>query len=111
MNWDDCLDGAGVATLGCIPIVFNNLINAALVFAGIVALFFIIWAGFNMTTSGGDPKKVESAKSIMTYAIIGLVIVLLSFAILFFIGYITGSTSCITSFTETDMKKLLTGCQ
>jgi hypothetical protein len=107
--WNDCVDDAGVATLRCIPVVFNYLINAALVFVGIVALFFIIWSGINMTTSGGDPKKVEGAKRILTYALIGLAIVLLSFGILFFIGYITGSTSCITNFT--DMNKFLTGCQ
>jgi hypothetical protein len=110
--WNDCLepkgDPNGVPTLRCIPVVFNNLISAALLFVGVVALFFIIWAGFNMTTSGGDPKKVEAAKRIMTYAIIGLTIVLLSFGILFFIGYITGTTSCITNFT--DPAKFLTGC-
>jgi uncharacterized membrane protein len=107
-SWDSCLNEAGVPTLGCIPIVFNNIISAALTFVGVVALFLIIWAGFNMITSGGDPKKVEGAKKIMTYAIIGLVIVLLSFSIIFFIGYTTGTTDCITGFT--DAGRFLTGC-
>jgi hypothetical protein len=106
--WDPCSVN-GVATLNCVPLVFNFLIKAVLIFSGIIALVFIIWAGFNMTTSGGDAKKVEGAKGIMTYAVIGLVVVLLSFSIIFFIGYATGTTSCITNFT--DMKKFLTGCQ
>jgi hypothetical protein len=106
--WDDCLD-SGVATFSCIPVVFDILIRAALTFVGIVALIFIIWAGFNMTNSGGDPKKVESAKKILTFAIIGLLIVLFSFTILIFIGNITGTPVCITNFTNIDT--FLTGCE
>ncbi len=107
MDWNNCLDN-NVATLRCMPVVFNNVIRGALVFVGVVALLFIIYAGFSFVTSGGDPKKVQGARQIMTFAIIGLVIVLLSFAILFFIGYVTNSSDCITSFG--DMNKFLTGC-
>jgi hypothetical protein len=98
-----CLDGE-VATLRCIPVIFNNIISAALIFVGIVALFFIIFAGFSFVTSGGDPKKVQGARQTMTFAIIGLIIVLLSFAIILLIGYLTNSTKCI------DINSLLTGC-
>lgn len=107
-KWDRCLDASGIATLRCIPIVFKNIIAAALLFVGIVALAFIMYAGLTMVTSGGDPKKVEGARKTMTFAIIGLVLVLLSFAILIFIGYITGATNCINSFTDVD--KFMTGC-
>lgn len=106
-TWNECLDN-GVATLRCIPILFNNVIRAALIFAGVAALFFLMYAGFKFVTSGGDPKQVQSAKQTMTFAIIGLALVLLSFAIIFFIGYITGSSDCITSFS--DVNKFLTGC-
>ncbi len=106
--WDACLDN-GVATLRCIPVVFNNVIRAALIFVGIIALFFIIYAGFSFVTSGGDPKKVQGARQIMTFAIIGLTIVLLSFAILFFIGYVTNTTNCITGFNN--ITTFLTGCK
>lgn len=113
MEWKACFDAnntnfAGVATARCIPIVFSNVIRGALIFVGVIALLFIIYSGFSLVTSSGDPKKVQAARQIMTYAIIGLTIVLLSFAILFFIGYLTGTTPCITSFT--DINKFLTGC-
>lgn len=109
-TWESCLDEeTKIATLRCIPIVFKNVISAALVFVGVVALAFIIYAGIMFTTSGGDPKRVEGARRIMTFAIIGLLIVLFSFAILLFIGYITDSTECITSFVDVD--KFLTGCE
>ena len=86
-----------VPTLKCIPVVFNNIIAAALTFAGVVALFFIILSGIKMITSGGDPKAVDGAKKTLTFAIIGLVLVLLSFFIGSMIGYITG-VDCINQF-------------
>lgn len=107
MDWNACLDN-NVATLRCIPIVFTNVIRGALVFVGVIALLFIIYSGFSFVTSGGDPKKVQGARSTMTFAIIGLVVVLLSFAILFFIGYVTGSSNCITSFSN--ITTFLGGC-
>lgn len=109
-RWDDpsnnCLE-QGVATLRCVPIIFQNVITAFLMFAGAVSLFLIIYAGIKLVTSGGDPKQVEAARKIMTYAIIGTVVVLSSFAIVYFIGYITGSSDCIT-----DLNKMNSGgCQ
>ncbi|MBP9718941.1 MAG: hypothetical protein KBD46_00565 [Candidatus Levybacteria bacterium] len=99
-KWDTCLEGTGetqAATLSCIPIVFENIIRASLIFAGVVALVFIIYSGIKMLTSGGDPKAVEAAKKTMTFAIVGLIIILVSFSIVALLGVITG-TECITSF-------------
>jgi len=61
LSWGTCVVN-GVATLNCIPIVFQNIIFALLIFAGIVALFLIIHAGFKFVLSSGDPKKVEDAR-------------------------------------------------
>lgn len=103
--WDDIVkdcvikgaDGSQVATLRCLPAVFSNLVTAALVFSGVVAVFFIIFSGIKYITSAGDPKQVEGAKQTLTFAIIGLVVVLTSFLIINFIGYVTGAT-CINQF-------------
>jgi uncharacterized membrane protein len=96
--WDNCVNEAGVATLRCIPIVFQNIVTAALLFSGVVALIFIIISGYKFMTSGGDPKAVESARKTATYAIIGLVLILLSFAIVQFISISTG-VKCINAFS------------
>ncbi len=91
----DCLVGKEqVATLKCIPDVFGNLITAALVFAGVVAVIFIIVAGYKYLTSGGDPKKLEGAQKTLTFAIIGLFLIVFSFFIINMISYVTG-VSCI----------------
>lgn len=97
MDWKGCTEGAAkVATLQCIPVVFGHLINAALIFAGIVAVIFVILAGYKYLTSGGDAKKLESAQKTLTYTIIGLVLIAFSFLIVNLISYVTG-VECIKS--------------
>lgn len=71
-----------------------NIVRWALGLLGIVAVIFILYGGFIWLTSGGNEEKVQKAKLIIRNAVIGLVIVLLSWAITFFvidlIGDITG---------------------
>ena len=93
-DWGGCVTN-DVPSLRCIPIVFENIISASLMFVGAVTAILIVYAGILFVTSGGDQKKVQSARQVITYALIGLVIVLSSFAIIYFIGYTTGAT-CIT---------------
>lgn len=95
-DWGSCVQN-NVPSLKCIPVVFGNLVSAALMFVGTVAVFLIVYGGIQLVTSGGDPKKVQGARQIITYSIIGLVIVLSSFAIIYFISYTTG-VKCITQF-------------
>jgi len=105
MNWGNCLVSTGgvndIATLGCIVPVFQNIVIAVLTFSGIVAVFFIIFAGIKFVTSGGDPKAVEGARKTLTFAIVGLIVVLLSFFIIYIIGQITHVT-CIEKFGFTN---------
>lgn len=94
-HWGNCLED-GVATLRCLPVVFNNVVNGFLLFVGAVALVMILYSAIKFITSGGDQKQLDAARKIMTTAIIGVILVLSSFAIIYFIGYITKSTDCIT---------------
>lgn len=101
MDWNaivpGCVTPEGVATLSCIPAVFQNVVSAALLFAGVVAVFMIVYAGIRYITSGGDPKAVEGAKNTLTWAVIGLIVIILSFFIINFIAFFTGA-SCIRFF-------------
>lgn len=90
MPWDKCLENGDVATLSCIPIIIQNVINAALAFAGVVALILIIYSGTRYITSKGDPQKVEDAKKTLTWAVVGLIIIFLSFFIVAIISKVTG---------------------
>ena len=55
---------------------------------GLVALFFIVFAGIKYIFSIGDEEKMKSAKSAFSSAILGLVIALMAYGILFVINYI-----------------------
>lgn len=96
-EWGDCVTQEGVATLSCIPVVFQNIVSAALFFLGAVAVFLIMLASFKYIASHGDPKQVEGAQKTLTYAILGVIIVLISFFIINFIARVTGA-ECIKFF-------------
>lgn len=86
-----------VATIADLGTVFGNVVKYALGFAGIVLFIMLLVGGFKFITSGGDPKAVEGAKKTLTYAIAGLIIILISFLILVLIQRITGVN--VTNFT------------
>ena len=107
-EWGSCVDiSTGIATLRCIPVVFQNIVAAFIVFVGAISLFLIIYSGIKFITSGGDPKQIQAARQILTYAIIGAIIILSSFAIIIFIEYATGTTDTITNI---DCLNSSTGC-
>ena len=66
-------------------IVTANVIRVFLGFLGLIALILILYAGFLWTTSAGDAGKIDKAKKILVSAVIGLLIILSSFAIASFI--------------------------
>ncbi|MBQ3453098.1 hypothetical protein IJG28_02825 [Candidatus Saccharibacteria bacterium] len=72
---------AGCNTETTLPNVIVNILNAIILVAGIVAVIFIIIGGVNYMTSSGDAGKVAKAKNTILYALIGLVICVLAFAI------------------------------
>lgn len=62
-------------------------INLLLTAAVLLAFFFILFAGLRWMLSQGDKKQVEEAQKTLTFAIVGLIIVFLSFFILNLIGF------------------------
>lgn len=84
-------------TLNCLPAVFLNIVYALLLFSGIGAMIFIMFGGLKFITSTGDPKQIDEGKKAIIFAIIGLVVVLLAFAMLSIIAGFTG-LNCIKFF-------------
>lgn len=95
MDWSKCSVG-GIPTLRCIVPLYQLALGLAIDFIGTVSLFFIILAGIKFITSGGG-KQVDEAKNMLTYAIIGLVVVLLAYFIISLVAGITG-VKCILAF-------------
>lgn len=79
------------AQLSNLDSVFSNLVGVVLGLASITLFLMLLLGGFRYTTSGGDPKAVESAKKTLTYAIFGMVLVASAYLILRLIGQFTGA--------------------
>jgi len=58
-----------------------KIINIALGIAGLIAVLFLIIGGFRYITSAGNEETAEQAKKIIVNAIIGVVVIILSFVI------------------------------
>ncbi|MDD2516470.1 MAG: hypothetical protein PHF46_02970 [Candidatus Gracilibacteria bacterium] len=64
-------------------LLFNNLINLGIFFAGPVALFFICWGGYFYITAAGDESKVKKGKLIFLNVFIAILILLASYTVLY----------------------------
>lgn len=95
-NWLDKADNGGLKQISDvygqnkdkpsqIIIVVASIINVSLGLLGIVFLILILYAGFNWMTAGGEEEKIKTATETITRAIIGLIIILTSWAIAKFV--------------------------
>ncbi len=77
--------------------VFTRLTNTVLMAVGLISVIMLIFGGLRYITSGGDAKKVTDAKNTILYAIIGLIICVLSYAIVNFVLSTIGASSGTSS--------------
>ncbi len=78
-----CLPSETATDLGCVP---NDPIGFVTKFYGFglgiiggVAILFIIYGGYIILTSQGDPVQLNKGKSYILYAIIGLLLVIFGY--------------------------------
>ena len=65
--------------------IVAQVINVILGFLGIIAVVIILLGGFKWMTAGGGEDKVAEAKKMIVAGVIGLVIILASYAIATFV--------------------------
>ncbi len=67
----------------------KGILSLVFTILGVISVIVIIVGGFFYITSQGDPGKISKAKSAILYAVIGLVVSLLAFAIVnFVVGHV-----------------------
>lgn len=65
--------------------VFVTITNILLFIIGAVAVIMLVIGGVRYTVSGGDSNAVSAAKNTILYAIIGIVVAILAYAIVNFV--------------------------
>lgn len=74
--------------------IFKVITNVLLFLIGAVSVIMLIIGGIRYTISQGDSSAVTSAKNTILYAIIGIIVALLAYAIVnFVLGSFTGGSS------------------
>jgi hypothetical protein len=82
-----CKDGhVNVTALNDIYVLIGNVIKILLSFVGLLSVIFIVVGGIFYILSTGEPARIQRAKSIITNAIVGLIISLVAFAGVTFIA-------------------------
>ena len=59
----------------------SRLLETAFYAAGFLAFFWLVWGAFLYITASGKKEELQKARSRITYAIIGLVVVILAYFI------------------------------
>ncbi|MFH1895915.1 MAG: pilin [bacterium] len=70
--------------------LLNNVIGAVFIVGGILLLVYLFFGAFKYMTAGGDDKATDTAKKMMTNAVIGIVIMTVSFFIVRIAGTVLG---------------------
>lgn len=74
----------------------NNVLQAVFSVFFLVAIVYFIWslvmAGYHLISTDGDEKKLTTAKNQATYALLGIAVIFMVFALMKFIGTVTGVT-------------------
>src|SRR5207248_2195660 len=76
--------------------ILTAIINALLLFAGAVAVLFLIIGGFRYVVSAGNPEQVEAAKKTILYAILGLIVIFIAFVLVKLIQQYLGVSGTFT---------------
>ena len=70
-----------------------SVMNLVFFFALILVLIYLVWGGIQWMTSGGDKAGTEAARGKITGAIVGIIIVAVSFAIYTLLVSFVGATT------------------
>lgn len=65
--------------------IISNVTTKLLFFVGVACVIMIIYSGVQYITSAGDTSKTKKATQTMIYAIVGLVIAVMAYAIIWFV--------------------------
>ncbi len=86
-NLSEAATTAGYATTSSPDLLtrIGSIINVGLGLIGVIFLIILISGGFLWMTAGGSSDQTKRAKDMMSRAVVGTVIILMAYAITFFV--------------------------
>ena len=96
--------GGGLGLSKNLDGMIGTMIMGVLGLLGLVALLLVIYAGFTLLISQGDPTKITKAKNILIWAVVGLVVIFASYLIVKYIIF-TGILGTNTSNSVTPAQR------
>lgn len=87
--------GANANPLGNILNLISSVVGFMTIAACIWFLFQILYSGYEWTSAGGDTKKIADARSRMTHAFMGMVIVVGAWSLLAVTGQFFGFNTLV----------------
>jgi len=86
---DSIINGINATNTGGVPDslgdIIRKIINTLMFLLGSVSVLMIIYGGIRYTISGGNTENVVAAKNTILYAVIGLVVAIMAYAIVNFV--------------------------
>ena len=94
----DCslnLDLTSSANWNQLWLVAMALVDDLLRLAGIIAVFMVLWGGFRLMTSAGEPQNIKHARETILNAIIGIAIPAVSISVVGYLGNQLSTTNTV----------------
>jgi|SRR5579884_1959095 len=94
------------ASLWDVDKLVQGLITIIVPAAFVALVFMLTWAGVRFLTSGGEQDNVKKARETATWAVVGMLFLIIAWLVLKFVSGFTGNTDilnfCIKYATGTD---------
>ena len=81
VNWV----GQGAGLNGSLPDQIKIITNTLLLAIGVSAVLMLIIGGFRYVFSQGNEKSISAAKDTILYAVIGIIVAIMSYSIITFV--------------------------
>lgn len=89
--------GSEPNTLAELEPIVGNIISAVVPLVGLALFAMLVYGGYQYLASGGSPEALQKAKGTLTYAVIGVALLVLAWFALLFVQTFTGVQ--VTRFT------------
>lgn len=75
--------------------LLEKIIGYLILIGAPILAIMVIYGGFFILTAGGNPEKFKTGKDVILYAVIGYIIILVSWGIIYIIGEILGAPDIV----------------